>query len=174
MAKDHPLLNMKYLYYEKQKYTPWWLYVLLTAPAAIGWWALIQQIFLNIPYGNNQGSDFIIIIFFIFVSLIFPVILLNTCLVTKFDGQKVELIYFPFWKTSFQLVDIVEVKKRKFNAMAEFGGRGIRWNSKGTIAYIHFKTDEGIEFSLKGGRNVLVSSQKANELLEIMQSSINK
>lgn len=162
------------LFNEEQKFRSWWLTLILLIAAMPLWWGFVQQIIYGIPFGNNPGSDLSIAILWVIFGILFPILFLNINLKTQFDGGKVSLLYFPFWKTSFLASDIEAVEKRKYNGLLEFGGWGIRWSFNGVIGYTQLGSDEGVLFTLKSGRKVFVSSQKASELEALMRQYIGK
>ena len=58
---------MKIEFKEKQKFTQWWIWLLLIGLGAIAVYGIIQQILFGVDFGNKPMSNIGLIIFTLFV-----------------------------------------------------------------------------------------------------------
>ena len=60
-------MNNKIEFKEKQKFTQWWIWLILIGLGAIAVYGFIQQIVFGVEFGNKPMSNVGIIIFTLFV-----------------------------------------------------------------------------------------------------------
>ena len=69
------------------------------------------------------------------------------------------------------IAEVAKVEARKYNALKEYGGWGIKgWSGK-KMAY-NVKGSWGVELTLKDGRRVLIGTQKPQELAAAVEGLI--
>ena len=77
-------------------------------------------------------------------------------------------------KKSILLKDVIKTGVRKYSAINDFGGWGIRWGFDGVNAYIQLGVNTGVLFLLKNGQKILISSNKPNELNAAVERILNQ
>ena len=142
-----------------------WLWILLLGLQLFLLWGLFKQIVLGEPFGSNPAPNgLLILIAFIPLSLIVLFALMH--LKTTISHQTIEILFYPFSKVIINKEEIEHAEIRKYKALTEYGGWGIRFgNGK---AYT-ISGNQGLQLQLKDGRKTLVGTQKPTEL----QSAIN-
>ena len=160
------------IFKEEQRFTQTWLIVLMIAtniPVLI----LISKTYLD---QKINLINFIIIISFILIAsgsiFVFK-------LKTRIDDIGIHYQFFPFhfrmktilWK------NIKEVSTRKYDAVAEFGGWGLKggrlWKKDNGIA-INVKGDIGIQLILFDDKKILIGTQKQEAVDNILSKYSNK
>ncbi|MFH1050071.1 MAG: hypothetical protein V1779_03960 [bacterium] len=136
---------------------------------------LIMQLRFGIEFGNKPMSDNALItctvlsaVFAILVFMLFK--FSNLTIEVRFDGFYYK--YFPFHLSIHKITqaDVKSVTMRKFSALGEFGGWGIRYGfGKRGKGYI-VSGQTGVQFILQNDKKVLFSTEEP----EKMRISIEK
>lgn len=158
---------------ETQRFTQVWIWVLVACVAGIGWWALVQQIILDQPFGNRPAPDAAVIAIWLLCGVGLPLLLATCRLVTEVRSDGLYVLYLPIhlrWKR-FPFADIAACEARTYRPLLEYGGWGIRWGPGGW-AY-NVKGNEGVQLVLSAGRRLLIGSQHSDELAEAIRSQGN-
>jgi hypothetical protein len=155
---------MKIEFTEEQKFTQWWIWLILIPIGILPIIGIYKQIILGEPFGDNPMSDEGIILFAGFIFSMLGLFLLMK-LTTKIDQDKIEIQFFPFTKRTTQWN---EIKKLEVINYGFVGGWGIRlWTKYGTV--YNTKGNKGLAIELLDGRKYLVGTQKQSELTEIVK-----
>ena len=101
---------------------------------------------------------------------------------TRIDEKGIHYQFFPFHLKTRTIYwsQIKEVYVRKYDAISEYGGWGVKggaiWNKKKGKS-INVKGNIGIQLTLKNSEKILIGTQKetaANSVLKTYQTKINK
>lgn len=150
---------MKIQYKEEQKFTQWWLWLILIG---IGIMPLIGIYKLNIiggTYGSKPMSDLGLIIFSILIYGIIALFLVMR-LKTEITQDEICIKFIPFTKRQ---VNWKQVKSAEIITYGFIGGWGIRFGTKYGIVY-NTKGNKGLAIELLNGKKFLVGTQKESEL----------
>lgn len=165
-------------YSEIQKDKPWWIYLIIAPMVIMSVWSFIQQIIFGQPFGQNPAPDWGVWLILVVCGFGLPWLLLQSKQAITFDGQTITAAYFPFWKTTFRLDQVVKYYPRDFNPMRDFWGWGIRYGltrgSRWVMAYVYFNENRGVQFELKNGRRLLLGSRRTDELLSALDACKNQ
>lgn len=136
---------------ESQKFSQWWLWLLLLSLGAL--------LFYTAP--ANLGALILLV-----VSLLFLVMRL----VTQVDQEGIRYRFFPFIKRRYQWHEIASARVVDYGFV---GGWGIRlFTSYGTIYNV--KGSKGLAVELKDGKKFCLGTQKPEELQNILSSILSK
>jgi hypothetical protein len=138
------------LYHEEQRFRQWWVWLLVVAVAAIQWWALVQQIILGQPLGDNPLPDWAAWVLWV-------------------TADQVVIRYRPLTRRSISLADIQQATARTYKPIAEYGGWGLKGWSSRNIAY-NVSGHQGVQLVLRDGRRVMLGSQRAEELAQAIET----
>lgn len=155
------------LFKETQRFTQWWLWLILGGIFCFQLFRCINQIFFDVPFGNDPISDEGLIglnIFLLALLIFFWQINLET-VITK-DGLYVKFFPFLFKFRFFSFSSISKVYVRKYSPLREYGGWGLRYGFGGK-AY-NIKGNMGLQIDFKDSSNLLIGTQKAEELAEVL------
>jgi len=160
------------IYREEQRFSLWirWLIVLLAVLA------VPFNIFLLIKIPCEQGSCDIVasltlilagICVPIAVGLLFFVLKLET--EVRPDGLYIRFFPFHIRFKRFGAEDLSEYYARQYKPLREYGGWGIRCSLRKGRAY-NVSGNKGVQLVFKSGKQLLIGSQRAEELEEAIRS----
>ena len=145
---------MKYLFEENQKFTQWWLWVILLSFPIISFG----------PFDENTiNINYVLIGFFIpFLFYLFELRL-------KVSAEGLHYQFFPFHLKShiIKLEDIEKFKAMEYSPLKGYGGWGIKYGFKGK-AY-NVSGNKGVKIFLNNGTNIMFGSLKSSELAKAMK-----
>lgn len=158
-------LNVSYLknmnttirFTETQRFTQWWLWLLLIGLSAVIISAMIYQITYEQPVGDNPMSDSGLIISSVIILLL-NVIFFIFKLETHIDKEGIHIRFFPFHMKfrTYKWVDMSECYLRQYSPISEFGGWGIKgWPSN--MAF-NVSGNQGIQITFKEGKKLLIGT----------------
>ncbi|CAL2076306.1 hypothetical protein [Tenacibaculum sp. 190524A02b] len=159
---------------EEQKFTQSWFIIFLILGA------IVPMILVVKKYFNGEMTVTGVLTFILtlmFCLGIFWAIKLRT----KIDEKGIHYQFFPFHiKTkTIQWSQVQEVYVRKYDAISEYGGWGLRvgtlWKGKKGIA-VSVRGDLGLQIQLKNSKKILIGTQKEtaiNRVLKTYESKIN-
>jgi hypothetical protein len=159
----------KEVQYIRQKYLIYLVVFAALVPLIFFIIAIIFQIGFGIEFGNQPMTNTSLVISGVF-SLIFAILLLlffktsNLTIEVRTDGFYYK--YFPFHIKFHQILksDVKNVYLRKFSAIGEFGGWGIRFGfgirGKGYIV----SGNTGVQFILNNDKKILFSSENPEKM----------
>lgn len=153
---------------EKQRFTQWWIWVLLVLVAVLLAVSKYYTYHLKEPFGNLLPTDTLMETHDLFI---FGVILLfaTARLVTEADANEIRIRFLPiiFWWKRYRWADMESAEVVKYNAVDEFWGWGIRHNFE-TWCY-NVKGDHGIRIRMKDGEQLLIGTQKAEAFQNLLK-----
>ncbi|NBL65065.1 hypothetical protein GV828_07620 [Flavobacterium sp. NST-5] len=157
------------LFFEKQRFTQWWLWLILILLNILFGIALYEQYTEHKIFGAKPMSDtglFFAWAITILITLLFIVMKLET----QIKPEAVYVRFFPFHFSykKFELSALSEVYVRKYAAIYEYGGWGIRlgWFGKGNAYTV--SGENGIQLEFKNGKKLLVGTQKPEIVRHIL------
>lgn len=151
------------LFYERQRFKQWWLWILLIGVNGIFIYALVQQVFMGIPFGNKPMSNSVLIFSGLIPSLLtllFWSFKLETYV--KTDGVYVRL--FPLQtKLQFFPWDVIHSAEiRTYSPLREYGGWGMRGSLKNRA--LNVSGFIGLQLVLNNGNRLLIGTQQPEAL----------
>ena len=145
---------MQYIFEENQKFTQWWLWVIL----------LSFPIIALGPFDENTVN-----IYHVLIGLFIPFLfyLFELRLKVNVEGLHYQFSPFHFKSHTIKLEDIESIKAMEYSPLKEYGGWGIKYGFKGK-AY-NVSGNKGVKIFLKNGLNIMFGSQKHNELAKALK-----
>jgi hypothetical protein len=163
---------MKLLFEEKQRYTQWWLWLIIISTAAmvIGMfvYAMYFQLVLGNPWGDNPMSNDALIansLFIITAMVVMLLIFFNSVLEVVVDRTSVSYRYFPLirkWRR-IERETIQGFEKKTYYLK----GYGIKRDLRGNRA-VNVKGNIGVEITMLDGKRLLIGTQKAEEFMDAL------
>ena len=151
---------------ESQRFTQWWLWLILVGVALIPTWGMYSQVLMGTPMGNNPTPDWAVVFFCLFTyGMCFLFYFLQ--LKTTINAKGIHFGFFPLGVNRFhawQNIDTAAVVHYGF-----VGGWGIRYGSKYGTVY-NIRGAEGLAVVLKNGKKFLIGSQQIKTLTEVIQT----
>ncbi len=173
MPASSPTTPNQPAYHEVQRFRQWWLWMLVSGPAVLAWLPFIQQILRGEPVGQNPAPDWVVWLLWLLIGLGLPFLFGRLRLVLEVTDADVLIRYRPFSRRAIPLSDISRVEARSYNAVKEYGGWGIKGWSKEKMAY-NVSGGRGAELTLRDGRQVMLGSQRADELAAAIEARLTR
>jgi len=156
---------MKTEFKEEQKFTQWWIWIILTGIGLLPIYGIYNQLIMGNKSGSKQMSDLGLLFFALFVFGIIALFWLMR-LKTEINKNELKINFFPFVKKKIKWNDIKSVKIVNYGFV---GGWGIRlWTKYGTVYNI--KGETGLAVELNNGNRFLIGTQKETELNSILNT----
>lgn len=155
---------MKTEFKEVQKFTQWWLWLILIAIALIPVIGIYKQIIQGQVFGDKPMSNKGLIIFGI-ISFGFLFLFWLFKLTTEINTREIRIKFFPL---ANRIVEWKEVKSAEVLNYGFVGGWGIRLFTKYGTVY-NTKGNIGLALELKNSKKLLVGTQKMDELKEVIE-----
>jgi len=152
------------VFFEKQKFSQWWLWTILIGLLLIPIYGIIHQLILGKPVGTKPISDLGMLFFNLFMFA-FVYFFWYMTLITKIDKHKISLRYIPFLKREVSWREVQSATVVRYG----FVGYGIRLGSKHGIVY-NTKGNKGLAIVLKNGKKFLIGTQKDKELTAFLNT----
>ena len=155
---------MSIVFKETQKFSQWWLWLILIAIGALPITGLYKQLYLNEAFRDKPMSDLGLIIFALFVFSLIAMFWFVQ-LKTEIDQNEIRMHFFPLVK---KRVNWKEIKTAEIVNYGFVGGWGIRlWTKYGTV--YNMNGNKGLAIELLNGKNFLIGTQKPEELTTILE-----
>lgn len=145
------------LFTEKQRFTQWWFWLIMILVVASAFY-----------YEESTLEKIVVLV------ILIPFFLFILNLETEISSEGISVRFFPFHlkKKFFAWDEIVKAEVREYSPLLEYGGWGIRRGMSG-VAY-NVKGNMGLQLVLKNGKKILIGTQKAEELKQILAERENK
>ncbi len=158
----------KTLFSEQQRFKQIWLWILLLGINGFFFFGLIKQLIFGEKLGNRPMSNGGLVITTLLILLI-SILVISTRLdtVIKTDGMYVRL--FPIqWTFRFYSWDkLQQLYVRQYSPIGEYGGWGFRGFRSNRA--LNISGDKGIQLIMRDGTKLLIGTQKADEVREILR-----
>ncbi len=153
------------LFREEQRFTQWWLWLLLGGILLIPIYGIVLQMVFKQPFGDQPMSDVgLIIIFILNFGICFFLWALK--LQTTITKDEIKITYPPLAK---KRILWSEVEKAEIVKYSSFIGYGLRiWTPYGTVYNV--KGNRGLFLILKSGKKMMIGTQRHREIEDIVQS----
>jgi hypothetical protein len=153
---------MRILFTEVQRFTQWWLWLLLAGIAALPVYGIYQQLILGEKFGDKPMPDIGLIIFAILVFALIGLFGFMR-LKTEIDENEIRISFFPFMKKRIAWKDVRTAEMVNYGFV---GGWGIRLsNVYGTV--YNTKGNKGLAIVLNNGKRICIGTQKEEELSKL-------
>ncbi|MFD3000098.1 DUF6141 family protein [Pontibacter toksunensis] len=159
------------LFRERQRFTQFWLWVVVLVVASIFWAGFVSQIVLDGGFANNPISDVQVIVLFIVMGIGFPVFFYSMRLTTLVQPGELQVRFWPFHLSPkrIPLHTVRDYARITYHPIRDYGGWGIRWSLRGK-AY-NMSGNEGVQLHFYNRKPLLIGSQNADELFEAIRQA---
>ncbi len=156
---------------EEQRFTQPFIWVLILPLSLLAIVGFYQQIIMGRPFGDNPAPDWMICLIFVLIGLGLPYFFTRLRLVTEVKEDGVYIRFFPIERKGLVLLwdDIKNMEAVTYRPILDYGGWGIRYGRKGK-AY-NVRGNRGVKISTEKGKEILIGSQKAEQLAQAILSA---
>lgn len=166
---------------EEQRFTQWWLWLLVISSCLVMLGLIIKKLFqpqeaLSMdPDALAYHWEVLILVSVVVVIFILAYGILTAKLEVEIKDRAIYYRYKPFiWSTKkIKADDIAEFRVRQYNPIAEYGGWGYRFGF-GNGKALNVKGDKGLQLKLKNGKKLLLGTQKPTEMEKVMDEMMNR
>lgn len=157
------------LFREKQRFTQFWLWVVLLGIAAIFWTGFIYQLVTGYNFGSNPVTVLEAAILVVLVGIGLPLFFYRMALITEVQPGTIELRFSPlnFKPVRVPLHLVRDFERVTYDAISDYGGWGIRFGFNGMA--FNMAGNEGVKLYFYNRKPMLIGSQKASELFEAIK-----
>lgn len=160
---------------EEQRFTTWWAWLAVIALNGLFIFAIIQQIILNKPFGNNPAPNYVLLLIECFMLLLL-LFLFSIRLQTNIDETGIRYRFYPyqFKATTIAWHELRDAYMRDYNSFHEYGGYGIRYGSAKTGRAINTSasSNRGLQLQFNDGKLLLIGTRKPEEIERIIKEVI--
>lgn len=149
----------KTVFEEKQRFTQWWLWLILIVVGIVPVVVVFQQLFAGELFVEGSASDAGKIVLAGSASL-FMLLFWLFRLETHIDSERIHFRFVPFVNKEVSWSD---VKKAEVVNYGFVGGWGIRWGTQYGTVY-NVKGNKGLALELRDGKRLVLGTQKEEEL----------
>src|SRR5687767_831519 len=145
------------LFIEKQRFSQWWLWLILLGIDAMIIFGFIQQVIFGQPFGDNPASDtglMLILGLVILLTIAFYLFCLET--IIKPDGIYVR--FYPFHTTYkyYSWEKISKIYIRQYSPIKEYGGWGVRLGLFGKGKAYNVSGNKGLQIVFSDNSKLLI------------------
>ena len=154
---------------ENQRFTQWWLLLLLAIVAGIILKAVYEE-----TNGFKEADNPLFILFIVFSGLIPIVLLLGIQLQTRIDTKGITVKFHPlgFTKKHFAWNEILDCYVKKYSPLKDYGGWGIR-GFGGKRAY-NVSGNLGIQIVTVNNKKFLIGTRQPEAVKAVLATYQNK
>jgi hypothetical protein len=156
----------EHLFREEQRFNHPLIWILLIGIQGMFIYGIIQQVILGKPFGTNPAPDLLLILF-AFLPLALIVLFLNMKLITTVEKDMIIIEFVPFTTREIHEDEIEKTSIRTYQPIREYGGWGLRF---GRGRAFTASGNKGLQVELKNGEQILIGTQRPEEL---EQAAIN-
>jgi hypothetical protein len=167
-ATGAPVVPGVPIFYEAQRFRMWIFWLPIVIVTFVVWWQFTEQIILGHPQGTEPIPDWAAWLLAIVFGLGFPAFALLIRLVTEVVPGELVVRLYPFKPVRLPLSEIKSAEARDYSPLREFGGWGIRMGAGGKAYNAH--GDRGVQLVMIDDRRILIGSQHAKELAQVLHS----
>jgi hypothetical protein len=155
---------MIWKYFERQRFTQWWIWLLSFLIAGVALTGIVQQVVLGRPFGNLPADNATVLT--ISTVLLLSVLFIHLIrLDIMVDERGLHVRYWPFMERHISLDQIVTVEHTNYGGV----GAGIRLGSPHGIVY-NIRGRQGVQLTLKSGERIFLGSRHPQRLEDMLKT----
>lgn len=159
-------LSSRVHFREVQRFSQWWVWLIIAACALFQWWWFVEQIIFGRPFGDNPGPDWMAWLFTALFGIGLPWLFISAKLITEVRSDALYIQYFPFHLKPLRIGydSIAGCAAGKYNPILDYGGWGIKHGRGGKV--YNASGNMGVLLEFNDGTHLMVGSQHSVELAE--------
>jgi hypothetical protein len=160
---------------EEQRFRQLWIWIVILGSIGVWIYSMTVQVFMDHDFGNNFGSDLLLILLGI-LPLLLIYLFFSLKLITMVNKDGVHYRFAP-WQRKFKVIhpeDIREYKIRKYRPLIEYGGWGVRQGFRKYGTAYNVSGNIGMQFTLKNGKKFLLGTRKADSFLRAVDKLMER
>lgn len=160
----------KNLFTEKQRFTQWWLWLILLGINSLFLFGVFKQIIMGEPFGDKPAGDTELLIIS-GAMIAFTLAFLSIRLETEIASDGIYVRFFPFHLRfrHYTWDSLTKSYIRKYSSIAEYGGWGIRFGFPGKGKAYNVSGKNGLQLVFRNGKKLLIGTKKADEIEAVLK-----
>ncbi len=158
-------MNGENLFTEKQKFTQWWIWIVLLGMNALFLFGIYKQFILKQTFGKNPMSNNELLIatgLCIAIALFFLSLKLET--IIKKDGIYVRFFPFHLKFKYYSWDSLTKSYLRQYSPLIEYGGWGMRLGLFGKGKAYNVSGNRGLQLEFTNQKKLLIGTNKPEEI----------
>lgn len=159
------------IFSEKQRFTQWWLWIIILGINLFFIYGLYQQVYLGKPMGTKPSSDQGLWTGWgicLLVTLLMRSIFLKT--IIRQDGVYIQFFPFHLKLKFYAFSELENIFVKKYSPMMDYGGWGIRVGILGKGTAYNISGNMGLQLIFINGKKILIGTNQPVALQEALQS----
>jgi len=153
------------IFFEKQFFRQWWLWVIMVVPNCLLVYGIYVQVFQHKPFGEHPMGDVPLILTCLSIFLIsFLLFRINLVTIIMEEGVVVRLFPFHLKFRKYTWDRISKSYVRKYRPITEYGGWGLRSSLFRRRDAFNIAGNKGLQLEFTDGYQLLIGTQKPEEL----------
>lgn len=152
-------MNKEILFTEKQRFSQWWLWLILLGINGLLLFGVFKQVFGGQYFGDKPMSDIGLLVA-LGLTLLLTLLFINFRLETVIKNDGIYVRFFPFhvkfkhytWDT------LTKSFVRQYAAVTEYGGWGLRLGRFGKGTAFNISGDKGLQLEFTNGKKLLIGT----------------
>jgi len=162
-------MKEKILFAEQQKFSQWWIWLLLIALNVFLIFGIYKQVILHESFGDRPTGHnglFAAYGLVLLVTILFYSLKLQT--IIKEDGIYVRFypVHITYRKYSWD--KLTKTYIRKYSPIAEYGGWGFRGGISKSACAFNVSGNQGLQLAFSDRQNLLIGTNKPEEMKEVL------
>ncbi|HEY0055542.1 MAG TPA: hypothetical protein VGB63_09315 [Pedobacter sp.] len=157
------------LFFEKQKFNQWWLWLLLLLVNGLFFFGFYKQVLCGQQFGNKPMSNNGLMVACI-LSVLITILIYNHRLETWITKDGIYVRFFPF-HLSFKHFTWDTISKsfvREYNPIGEYGGWGLRLGLFGVGNAYNVSGNKGLQIEFFNRKKLLIGTKKPQEITAVL------
>jgi hypothetical protein len=157
------------LFIERQKFEQWWLWLILLGIDGLFLFGVFKQVIGGQQFGDKPISNNGLLLT-TGLTVLLTILFISFRLETQVKKDGIYVKFFPF-HLSFRHYTWDKISKsfvRKYNAIAEYGGWGLRLGLFGNGKAFNVSGDKGLQLEFFDNKKLLIGTNKPDELTETL------
>lgn len=162
-------MNEEILFKERQRFTQWWLWLILLGVNGLFLFGVFKQVINGQQFGNNPMSNAALLIA-TGLTIVLTLLFINFRLDTKIKKDGIYVRFFPF-HLKFKYYSWDKLTKsfvRQYSPLVEYGGWGIRFGLFGKGKAFNVSGDKGLQLEFTNRKKILIGTNKPEKLIEVL------
>jgi hypothetical protein len=151
-----------------QRFRQSWLWLVVLLPAILAWVLFVEQVLRGRPLGGHPLPDWGVWLIWALIGLGLPLLFGLVNMRLEVTAEEIVVYYRPYSSRRIALDDLEKVEVRRYNAVTEYGGWGVKGWTRDKMAY-NVSGDTGVELTLRDGRSVMLGSRRSEELAGVIE-----
>lgn len=161
-------MDNEILFTERQKFTQWWLWLILLGVSGLSIFSVCKRIVDERHFGEKPSDIGLLIL--TGMTLLFTVLFVNCRLELTIKKDGIYVRFFPFHLKfrHYNWDGMIKSYVRQYSPLIEYGGWGLRFGIFGKGKAFNVSGDKGLQLEFTNRKRLLIGTNKPDELTEIL------